>query len=133
MREPGGRTIERSVTLPVDPKEQRLGLKAQFANDLIGEGETANFDVIMLDGEGRPAAAGGIRWELVRLDTRWQWYSRDGQWAYEAVTATRQVANGTIDVGADKPARINAKVDWGRYPLEGTPPGPDAPVSSLLF
>src|SRR5258706_5819579 len=133
MREPGGRTIERSVTLPVDPKEQRLGLKAQFANDLIGEGETANFDVIMLDGEGRPAAAGGIRWELVRLDTRWQWYSRDGQWAYEAVPATRKVPKGTMDVGAARPARIKAKADWGRSRLEVTATGPDAPVSSLLF
>ena len=41
LREPGGRTIERNVTLPVDPALPRIGIKPLFARQGVGEGETA--------------------------------------------------------------------------------------------
>lgn len=133
MREPSGRTVEGTVVLPVELREPRIGVKPLFANAQIGEGETASFDVILLGPDGRRAPAKGLKWELMRLETRWQWYNRDGQWAYEAVTLTRKAAAGTVDVAADQPARISAKVDWGRYRLDVTSAEPGGPASSLIF
>ena len=40
----------------------------------------------MLGADGKAVDAKGLKWELLRLDQRWQWYSRDGSWNYEPVT-----------------------------------------------
>ncbi len=133
LREPGGRTIERKVSLPIDLKTPRLGVKPLFRDLQIGEGAAAEFDVILLDGERRRVGAKGAKWELVRLEQRWQWYSRDGIWTYEPITLTHKVASGAIDIGTDRPARIGAKVDWGRYRLEVSAPDAGGPVSSIAF
>ena len=118
LRESGGRTIERTVTLPVDMQTARIGIKPLFKGGQVGKGETARFEAIVLGPDGKALDAKGLKWELLRLDQRWQWYSRDGSWNYEAVTHTRRVAAGTVDAAAEAPAKIEANVDWGRYRLE---------------
>lgn len=118
LRESGGRTIERTVTLPVDMKSARIGIRPLFKGGQVGEGETASFEAIVLGADGKAAEAKGLKWELLRLDQRWQWYSRDGSWAYEPVTSTRRAASGTADAAPGAPARIEARLDWGRYRLE---------------
>ena len=46
LRESGGRTIERTVTLPVDLKSARIGIRPLFKGE-VGEGETARFEAIV--------------------------------------------------------------------------------------
>src|SRR6185503_18119843 len=75
LRESGGRTIERTVTLPVDLKTARVGIKPLFANNQAPEGEPARFEAIVLGPDGKPTEAKGLKWELLRLESRWQWYS----------------------------------------------------------
>jgi len=135
LREPGGRSIERSLTMPVMTPRSRIGIKPMFkAQDLGDEtGKEAAFDVIHLGSDGNRSAITGAKWQLVRLETSWQWYARDGLWSYEAVTFTRKVASGTIDIGADAPAAISAAVGFGRYRLEVTTAGADATASSYAF
>ena len=134
LREPGGRTIERSVTLPVDLKQPRVGIKPLFKNDQVPEGETANFEAIVLDDAGKRAEVKALRWDLYRLDQSWQWYSRDGTWSYESVTHARKAASGVARPEGDAPAaRIAAKVDYGRYRIEMTGGETAGPVSSVIF
>lgn len=133
LRETGGRTIERTVTLPVDLGQPRIGVKPLFAATGAEEDQPAVFDVVVLDGSGKRIAASALQWSLVRLETSWQWYSRDGSWAYEPVTLTRKAASGKIDVGADAPARVEARVTWGRYRLDVTGAGADGLATSVIF
>jgi uncharacterized protein YfaS (alpha-2-macroglobulin family) len=118
LREAGGRTIERTLTLPVAMKTPRIGIKPLFSGKQVGEGETATFEIVMLDGDGKAIDATALKWELLKLDQRWQWYSRDGQWAFEAVTQSRRQASGAADVKSDAPAKIATHVEWGRYRLQ---------------
>jgi uncharacterized protein YfaS (alpha-2-macroglobulin family) len=118
LRESGGRSIERTVSMPVDMKVARIGIKPLFRDGQIGEGQTAAFEAILIDADGKAVAAKGLKWELLRLDRRWQWYSRDGSWNYEPITSTRRVGSGSVDASATAPAKIEARVDWGRYRLE---------------
>src|SRR5204862_1420107 len=118
LRESGGRTIERTIALPVDLKSFRIGIKPLFKGGQSEEGEPARFEAIVLGADGKAADAKGLKWELMRLENRWQWYSRDGSWNFESQTNTRRVATGTADAAAGTPAKIEAKVDWGRYRLE---------------
>jgi len=133
LRESGGRTIERTVTLPVDFKTARIGIKPLFKGGQAEEGETAAFEAIVLGTDGKPAVAKGLKWELMRLDQRWQWYSRDGSWNFEPVVHTRRVATGTADAAPGTPARIEAKVDWGRYRLEVSTADGSGLISSVVF
>jgi hypothetical protein len=133
LREAAGRTIERRVTLPIDPAQARIGVKPLFANDQVGEGDEARFDVIALDADGKRISGRALKWEIVRLDRRWQWYAQDGDWRYEAVTTTRRVANGTVDTTADAPTRIAFKPEWGRYRLDISTTDGEAARTSVIF
>jgi alpha-2-macroglobulin len=119
LKEPGGRSIERTLSLPVSPGSPRIGVKPLFA-DSVGQGEKAEFDLLLVAPDGKPLEATGLKWELVRLEQRWQWYTRDGQSNHEAVTSTRRIATGTVDSADGKPARVSVATDWGRYRLEVT-------------
>ena len=56
----------------------------------------------------RPTASSlprtALRYELLKIERRYQYYRRDGRWEYEPVKSTRRIADGRIDVAADKPA-----------------------------
>ena len=133
LREPGGRTIERSVSVPVDPRLARIGIKPQFTADAIAENETANLDVILLDEAGRRQGGKRLAWTLYKLEQNWQWYRRDDSWSYDSVTLTRKVGNGMLDSQTDTPARVSVKTEWGRYRLDVASPEPGGPVSSYIF
>ncbi len=133
LRESGGRTIERSVSIPVDLEETRIGVKPAFDGRNLDEGSKASFDVVVLDKSGKPADAKGLAWQLLRLETSWQWYMRDGSWQYESQTLKRKVADGTLDVTAAAPAHLETDVRYGRYRLEIAPAVKDELATSIEF
>ncbi len=133
LRESGGRTIERTISLPVDMRAPRIGIKPLFSGNQVQEGEPARFEAIVLGADGKAVAAKDLKWQLMQLDQRWQWYSRDGSWNFEPVTHTRRIATGTADASPDAPAKIETKVDWGRYRLEVSASDGSGLVSSLVF
>ncbi|HVJ77650.1 MAG TPA: MG2 domain-containing protein, partial [Hyphomicrobium sp.] len=133
LREAGGRTIERNLTLPVDLKLERIGIKPLFENFTAPEDQNAGFDVVLLGTDNKPEAAGNLTWTLTRLDTNWQWYRRDGSWAYEAVTVKRKIGSGTLSTTAGTPARISEAIGWGRYRLDVASNDANGPASSVIF
>ncbi len=132
LAEPSGRTLERKLVLPVAVSGPRIGVKPLFA-DRVGDGETARFDVRVLGPDGKGAAAQGLAWQLVRIETSYQWYASNGRWNFETVNRARRVADGQLDVAADGAARVEAKVAYGRYRLEVTSPDPQGPATSVAF
>ena len=133
MAEAGGRAVERKLTLPVIPGGPMIGIKPLFSGRSLGEGENATFDVVLASPDGTALARSGLRYELLKVDTRYQWYRRDGTWDFEPVKTTKRVADGQIDVAADKPARISVPVQWGRYRLEVSTSDRNGPVTSIAF
>jgi uncharacterized protein YfaS (alpha-2-macroglobulin family) len=132
LREPGGRTIERTITLPVDLKRPRIGIKPLF-DRVVQEETDAAFEIVMLDASNKAAATDKLAWTLTRLDTNWQWYRRDGNWTYEAVTVKRKVGSGSLATLADAPAKLAQKIGWGRYRLDVASTEPNGPASSFIF
>jgi uncharacterized protein YfaS (alpha-2-macroglobulin family) len=133
LSEPGGRAVERSLTLPIVPNAPMIGIKPLFAGASLGDGDTATFDVAMISPDGRMLDRKGLRYELVRIETRYQWYRHSGSWDYEPVKSTRRTADGRVDAAPDKPGRIAVPVSWGRYRLEVSTDDPTGPVSSVTF
>jgi alpha-2-macroglobulin len=133
MSEPGGRAVEHSITLPVTPAGNMIGVKPQFSGRSLADGGNAAFDVVTVAPNGTTVAQRGLRFELLRIENRYQFYKRDGNWHYEAVKITKRVADGSVDTTADKPARISAPVNFGRYRLEVSTGDPNGPVTSVTF
>jgi alpha-2-macroglobulin len=133
MAEPGGRGVERKLTLPVIASGPMIGVKPLFSGRSLGEGENATFDVVVAAPDGTSLAQGGLRYELLKVETKYQWYRRDGTWDFEPVKTTKRVADGQIDVAADTPARISVPVQWGRYRLEVSSSDRAGPVTSVGF
>ena len=133
MAESGGRAVERKLTLPIAPDAPMIGVKPAFSGRSLADGANADFDVVMVAADGKTIARSGLRYELLKVDTSYQWYRQNGQWEFEPVKRTERVANGTVDVAADKPARLSLPVKWGRYRLEVSTPEPNGTITSLSF
>jgi len=132
MAEAGGRAVERDIALPVRPAAAMIGVKPLFAGRSLDEGGTAAFDVVLASPDGKPLAR-KLHYELLKIESRYQWYRQDGSWQYEPIKTTRRVADGDIDVAADKPGRIAAPVAWGRYRLEVSTGETDGPLTTVAF
>jgi alpha-2-macroglobulin len=134
MAEPGGRAVERKIELPVVPKDPMIGVKPLFSGRSLGEGDQARFDVIVAAPDNSQLAASGLRYELLRVESRYQWYkSPDGAWQFEPIKTTRRIADGKFDVAADKPAQLSLPVTIGRYRLEVSGENRGGPKTSVGF
>ncbi|HET7448753.1 MAG TPA: alpha-2-macroglobulin [Methyloceanibacter sp.] len=133
LAEPGGRAIERKLTLPITPKADMIGVKPLFSGRSLSDNDTANFDVVIIAPDGKRIEAKGLKWQLLSIESKYQWYRSNGYWNYEPVKVTRRVADGTIDIGAGTPAKISVPVTWGRYRLEVASPDPTGPETTVGF
>jgi len=133
MAENGGRAVERKLTLPVAPSAGMIGVKPLFAGNSLNDNDNATFDVVFVQPDGKAAARAGLRYELLKVETRYQWYRQHGSWNYEPVRSTKRIADGAFDVNADAPARLSLPVKWGRYRLEVTAGEGDGPTTSINF
>jgi alpha-2-macroglobulin len=133
LAERGGRAVERKLTLPVTPAGPMIGVRPLFSGRSLGDGEQATFDVVVIGPDGTALTRNGLRYELLRVETRYQWYRRDNAWDFEPVKLTRRVADGRLNATAGKPARLSLPVQWGRYRLEISSSERNGPVTSVGF
>ncbi len=117
VAEPGGRTVERTVTLPVGAKTVAIGVKQDFDASLSA-GDVATFEAIALSPDGERVARMGAEWSIYQVTNDYQWFNADGRWSYEPVKSSKRIASGAIDIGADAPAKISARVGWGAHRLD---------------
>ncbi|PWR20502.1 alpha-2-macroglobulin family protein [Zavarzinia compransoris] len=119
--ETSGRPVSRRLELPVRSGSLWLGVKPGFEGARVEEQAVPAFDLVALDQQGKPRAAKGVRWTLIQEKWNYQWYYRNGAWAYEVVVRDRVLSSGTLDLAAAGPGRLEVpKVDYGRYRLEVT-------------
>ncbi len=117
VAEPGGRTVERTVTLPVRAKTVTVGVKKDF-DESLSAGDTATFEAIAVAPDGARVARGGAQWSLYQVTSDYQWFNADGRWSYEPVKSSKRIASGAIDIGAGAPAKFMSRVGWGAHRLD---------------
>jgi uncharacterized protein YfaS (alpha-2-macroglobulin family) len=133
MAESGGRAVERKISIPVAPKGSMIGVKPLFNDKSVAEGDPANFDVAFVGVDGKSLSRENLRYELLRIDSRYQWYRQGSSWDYEPVKTTRRVADGEVSVTADKPGRIQLAAQPGRYRLDVKEGSADGALTSVTF
>ncbi len=116
--EPGGRTTDNTVALPLRTRPLLIGIRPQFSGGRVAEDTSAGFEVVAVDGEGKPVARPALAYKLVREVTEYTWYRTErGGYGYERWTHDVPVTDGTIAVGADQPAVFSRAQGWGYYRL----------------
>ena len=110
-----------------------IGVKPLFSGKSLSDNDTASFDVVMVAPDGKEMAATGLKWQLLSVESKYQWYRSGGYWSYEPIKVTRRVADGTIDVAPGQPGKISVPVTWGRYRLEVASPDPSGPETTIGF
>ncbi|HEY1778867.1 MAG TPA: alpha-2-macroglobulin [Roseiarcus sp.] len=115
--EPGGRTVERTLVLPVRAKGVAVGIKKDFDASLSA-GDVATFEAIAIAPDGARIARKGAEWSLYQVTNDYQWFNPDGRWSYESVKSSKRIASGTIDIGADVAAKFSGRVGWGAHRLD---------------
>jgi uncharacterized protein YfaS (alpha-2-macroglobulin family) len=133
MAEAGGRAVERKVVLPVAPAAAMIGVKPLFGDKNVAEGDKAGFDVVFVAPDGKPLPRDGLRYELLKIESHYQWYRQNSSWEYEPVKSTTRVADGDVTVAADKPSRITLSPQPGRYRLDVKSTEADGPLTSVQF
>ncbi|MEJ2374124.1 MAG: alpha-2-macroglobulin [Pseudolabrys sp.] len=133
MAAPGGRAVEHDLTLPIMPDKPMIGVKADFEGRALADGADADFNVVMVAADGSRLAQKDLHYQLLRIETSYQWYKQDGKWHFEPVHRTERVTNGTLDVFVDKPGQLSLPVKWGRYRLEVSDGQSNGLVTSLTF
>ena len=133
MAEAGGRAVERKVVLPVTPAAAMIGVKPLFGDRNVAEGDKAGFDVVFVAPDGQPLARDGLRYELLKIESHYQWYRQNSSWEYEPVKSTTRVADGDVAVAADKPSRITLSPPPGRYRLDVKSTEAAGPLTSVQF
>jgi uncharacterized protein YfaS (alpha-2-macroglobulin family) len=133
MAEAGGRAVERKIVLPVAPTIAMIGVKPLFGDKNVAEGDKAAFDVVFVAPDGKSLARDGLRYELLKIESRYQWYRQNSSWEFEPVKSTKRVADGDLTVAADKPARVTLSPEPGRYRLDVKSTDADGPLTSVQF
>jgi uncharacterized protein YfaS (alpha-2-macroglobulin family) len=133
MTEAGGRAVERKLVLPVAPGAAMIGVKPLFKDKNVAEGDNAGFDVVFVSPDGTALPRSGLRYELLKMESTYQWYRQSSSWNYEPVKSTKRVADGEVNVAANAPARIQVQPQPGRYRLDVKSTEADGPLTSVQF
>src|SRR6202044_2293427 len=118
MAEAGGRAVERKIVRPGAPAAAMIGVKPLFGDKNVAEGDKAAFDIVFVSPDGKSLARDGLRYELLKIESRYQWYRQSSSWEYEPVKSTTRVADGDLAIAPDKPSRITLSPQPGRYRLD---------------
>ncbi|WP_210528243.1 alpha-2-macroglobulin family protein [Rubellimicrobium arenae] len=128
--ESSGRPVERRVTVPVDPGRSILGLKVP--SEPVAVGGVAQVSILGLGPEMAPETM-TVAWTVNKLETRYQWYSLDGDWSWEPVTRRVRVSSGQTALDGRSPATVRVPVEWGRYEIVAEQLDGDHAAASATF
>jgi uncharacterized protein YfaS (alpha-2-macroglobulin family) len=132
VNESGGRAINHDVVIPILPDGPVIGVKKLFSDNELAENAKARFEVVMAGSDGTRLARTGLKWELKKVERRYQWFNSEGRWDYEVVKTARRVSDGNLDVTTAAAAPLAVDVGWGSYRLEITA-GNNGPKTTVAF
>src|SRR5215469_722431 len=80
IHEPGGRTTDKTVDVPVRTRDLAIGIRPDFDSGSVNENAKAGFEAIAVNNDGKPVAVSGVTYSWVREVTTYQWYQDSGTW-----------------------------------------------------
>jgi len=120
--EPSGRYVSDVTEVPIRAQPLLIGIKPLFPDNQVADGQPAKFDVATFGPTGAAAATQNLSWTLVEENQIFDWFEdSNSNWTWHYHTEDQQLASGTINTTAAKPAEFTApglgQYDWGTYRL----------------
>jgi uncharacterized protein YfaS (alpha-2-macroglobulin family) len=115
--EPGGRMTRNSLSLPIKGQDLWLGIKPLFKEGRVRSGQEAEFEVIALDGEGKPVERSDLSYGIVEENWDYLWSRNSGRWEYQTIVRDTNITWHKLASSGQRPQTIRYKNDWGRYRL----------------
>ncbi|MEH6444321.1 MAG: alpha-2-macroglobulin [Oceanospirillaceae bacterium] len=114
----GGRPVNQSISSVALPATELVGIRPLFAEDTAPYDGSANFAIVLSDGD-KKLAAQGLRVKLIREKRNYHWlYTESEGWTADYTERHFTVSTRNIDIKADGVANISLPVEWGHYRLE---------------
>lgn len=113
-----GRTVAHQIQVPVRHLDRYVGIKPGFSGKKTSEESMADFEVIVLDGQGKPLPAAQLSYRLVKEDIDYQWFSKGGEWSYQRVVREHQVLQQPVEFTSPGHGKMSVPVQWGGYRFE---------------
>jgi uncharacterized protein YfaS (alpha-2-macroglobulin family) len=130
--EPGGRTTDNQLELPVALKPVLMGLRPMASGGQVNEGEKARIELSLFEPGGKRIARPRIDYHVIELVDSYDYYAEGGRWQWKRFTRERPVLIASTALGADRPTMIETpELEWGRYRIEAT--DPDTGVTSSIL
>ena len=134
IHEPGGRTTDRSIDIPIRKPGNAvaIGIRPDFDGNAVAENARAGFEAIAVDTAGKRVGLSGLTFSWAREDTTYQWFQSNGEWKFQPTTHDRLITSGGLQIGAGAPAHLAQQLPYGTYRLTLTDPKSHA-ASSYRF
>ncbi|MFT5706686.1 MAG: hypothetical protein ACI9ES_000973 [Oceanospirillaceae bacterium] len=114
----GGRPVNQSISSVALPADELVGIRPLFAEDTAPYDGSANFAIVLSDGD-KKIAAQGLQVKLIREKRNYHWlYTESEGWTADYTERHFTVSTRKIDIKADGTANISLPVEWGHYRLE---------------
>ena len=114
--EPGGRPVKETANLKLRSKPLYIGVKTSSSGS--GDAPTQMFDIAAVDANGGWIAAQGVNYSLIAENWSYDWYQKDGRWAWRRTARDKPIVTGVIDLKPGQPTRLTRRLPWGDYRLE---------------
>ncbi len=124
VSEPGGRPTRKAISIPVRSQPYAIGIKANFGaanarGGQLGEGQTAGFEIVAVDGHGGRLAKSNLTWELLAEHSDFRWYYDGKRYSYRVTERDQSVRSGSLSITDMVPTVQNlGALPSGRYRLE---------------
>lgn len=129
--EPGGRPTTETLSVPIRTRNGYVGVRPALGDRelppwygkkdfafFVPEGHEAAFEIVAVDAGGKRVARAGLQWRIERIHRTYQWFQdQDGRWRWQTNDRAAIVAEGKVDVAADRPASVRGMFEWGRHRL----------------
>lgn len=118
----GARPVVRNASWQVWPAQSLVGIRNMSGTKedpgQVAENDTAKFEVILADTQGRLMAAKGLKATVIREHQEYYWEYKDGEWNWGCNSQFYPVDRFDIDIPDQGKAQVNVPVEWGGYRLE---------------
>jgi uncharacterized protein YfaS (alpha-2-macroglobulin family) len=108
-----GRPNHAKLSVPYHHRDALVGLKPAFSG---AYGDTASFDAIAVDANGKPLPNHSLTIEWIHEDRDYNWYMRGDRWVSSYKTYDQVIASDRVTTDANGRITLSRKFDdWGYY------------------
>ncbi len=118
----GERPVVRNASWQVWPAQNLVGIRNMSGTEddpeQVPGNDTAKFEVILADTQGRLRAAHGLKVTVIREHREYYWEYKDDAWHWGCNSQFYPVDRFDLDIPDQGRAQVNVPVEWGGYHIE---------------